>query len=177
MTNEGKSNESSTYYYTVIWEGSQNSIPINLFSDTELQFNRLIFNSPNDYYYHYYYFGKKTAEELEQFVKGPELLPGVWKSTLVEKRDIQADTTEALEEEYVLNVDAEGRYTSNIPQITNGAWYIYSYNPNSGHRYELMPDVSSSLGYVMTIHHDGKASIHYSDDSDYFSIYMEKDPS
>lgn len=169
VDNEGKSFERTQYLYSVIWEGSQNYITISVSSDTKLQFNQWKDNTS-----FYYYFGQKTAEEIEQFVKGPELMPGVWKSTLVEKRDIQADTTEELEEEYVLNVDAEGRYTSNIPQITNGAWAYNDYDPElGGHQYWLMPDDSSGLWYLMTIQ-DGKAFTQYGDISGNFYIYMEK---
>ena len=110
---------------------------------------------------------------MELFIKGPKLLPGVWKTTLVEKYDQQTGSCVSFEEEYVLNIAGEGRYTSNIPKIANGVWTYDGYDPENGHSYYLMPDNSSNFWYRVTIQ-DGKAETLFHDGSGYFSIYMEK---
>ena len=166
IENLGTQWESTIYFYTITGENSEH------FTEMVVQNGRLTVGQMKGNDYHYCLFGKKTAQEQEQFIKGPEILPGTWKSTLVEKHDQQAETVEVLEEEYVLNITGEGTYTSNIPQITNGTWIYDGYDSEQGYMYYLMPNNFDNYVYGASIR-DGKLDTVFLDDNDFVCIYME----
>lgn len=135
-----------SYYYTVYYPGGYFDGSMMTVSDKgSISFP---FKGEDGKYF-YINFHRFSAEQWEEFEKGPELLSGEYVSKTLVTEDGERE-----DDSYTLTVHENGTLSGNIIEDISGTWQYYDYSAELNHLYYVEIDKSLIKG-TMSLREDG----------------------
>lgn len=136
------------------------------------RYNRVTFHYRDDTrgYVHPITFARLTEQEMTEFLRGPELLPGDYASEKIVCFDSETqENVETPENGYTITISENGSYTVTLDETVSGEWFFVDLHPEGGHtylfnhkgsQYESQRMEDGTLAFVCRI--DGKyVTIHF----------------
>lgn len=156
----------TVYYYNLYPEGGGKSINFWVQDNGELVYPEYDAGS--------LHFGQLTVEEMEAFEKGFDLLPGTWTATESFTYDEETETDVPYKKgNFSMVISADGRYTAQLGEKTEGSWTYYEYSPDQT-RYQYMFVSDADQYQMFALHPDGRLECFYWEGDTCVCIYLEK---
>ena len=156
---------STTYQYCLCPEGSDDQWYLSILNGEELHFYHESIGSIT--------MAKLTPEQLREFEKGPDLLPGTWTGTEAYIWDSQSQKETLYQKgDFSVTVSPDGTYTANLDTRMQNTWQYYGYEPEYGHQYLFSIDDQNSR--MFTIHANGTLEANYRDREKWVYVYLKK---